>query len=107
MSNISFRVAEWDIFRGRLLYSDSITIRFKLFCWSRHLCPMSTADPEFLWMRGDGNNRNLFFVRAIVPKYSVSGWSRLLRIGFEDLFSRGSYKTRKFVSLKALVSRIR
>jgi len=95
-----------DISWGRLLYSDSITIRYKLFYWSRHFCPMSRADPVFLGVRGDGNNRNLFFVRTIVPEYSVSGRSGLLRIGFEDFFSLGSYETGKFVSLKALVSRI-
>ena len=67
---------------------------------------MSRADPVFLGMRGDGNNRNLFFVRTIVPEYSVSGRSGLLRIGFEDFFSLWSYETGKFVSLKVLVSRI-
>ena len=59
-----------------------------------------------LWMRGDGNNRNVFFIRTIVPEYSVSGRSGLLRVGFEDFFSLWSYETGKFVSLKALVSRI-
>jgi len=67
---------------------------------------MAWADPVFLWMRGDGNNRNLFLVRTIVPEYSVSGRSGLLRIGFEDFLSIWSYETGKFVSLKALVSRI-
>ena len=60
----------------------------------------------FLGMRGDGDNRNLFFVWTVVPEYPVSGRGGLLRIGFEDFFSLGSYKTGKFVSLKALVSRI-
>jgi hypothetical protein len=64
------------------------------------------GDAVFLRMRGDGNNRNLFLVRTVVPEYPVSGRGGLLRIGFEDLFSFGSYETGKFVSLKALVSRI-
>jgi hypothetical protein len=33
---------------GRFLYSESITIRYKQFYWSRHFCPMSRAALLFL-----------------------------------------------------------
>ncbi len=33
---------------GRFLNSESITIGYKLFYWSRHFCPISRADPVFL-----------------------------------------------------------
>jgi len=33
---------------GRFLYSDSITIGYKVFYWSLHFCPISRADPVFL-----------------------------------------------------------
>jgi hypothetical protein len=33
---------------GRLLYSKSITIRYKLFYWSLDFCPMSRAGPVIL-----------------------------------------------------------
>jgi hypothetical protein len=34
---------------GWFLYSNSITIRYKLFYWSRHVCPVSRAAPGFLF----------------------------------------------------------
>jgi hypothetical protein len=37
-------ILEWPIkiTLGRFLYTDSITIRYKLFYWSRHFCPMKS-----------------------------------------------------------------
>jgi hypothetical protein len=33
---------EYGVSWGRFLYFDSITIRYKLFYWSRHFCPMKS-----------------------------------------------------------------
>ena len=57
-------------------------------------------------MRSYCNDGNLIFPWTVVPEYPVCGWSRLLRIGFEDFFLLGSYEAREFMSLKAFVSRI-
>ena len=55
-------------------------------------------------MWGYCNDRDLVFIRPIVPENSICSRSGLFGIGFKDFFSLRSNKAGEFVGFKAFMS---
>ena len=57
-------------------------------------------------MRCDGEDRDLFFIGAVVPENPPSGGSPVLCIGLEDLLAAGSFERVEFVGVETGVAGI-
>jgi hypothetical protein len=61
---------------------------------------LKQKDILILWVGCYSNNRNLFPVRAVIPKYSISKRRFLLGISFKNLFSIWPFEGSKFVGVQ-------
>jgi len=58
-------------------------------------------------MGGDGYNRDCASRRSVVPENPIGGRSLLLGVGLKDFFARRPLQRGEFVSLEAVVFRVR
>lgn len=57
-------------------------------------------------MRSYGENRDLLFVRAVIPENPPRGWSPVFGIGFKYFFPARSPERTEFMGIQAWVTGI-